>query len=664
MATLEATDLVRLTLNTIRGLTMDAVQAANSGHPGMPMGAAGMGYALFARHLRFDPESPQWFNRDRFILSAGHGSLLLYSLLHLTGYDLSLEDIKSFRQWGSRTPGHPECDPERGIEVTTGPLGQGFGMAVGMAIAEERLRSEFPELVDHRTYVICSDGDLMEGVSSEAASLAGHLRLGRLVCLYDSNRITIDGGTDLTFSEDVAKRFEALDWHVSRCNGLEVDNVDAAVVAAKAETERPSLIICDTVIAEGSPNKAGTAASHGAALGEEEVRLAKRNLGIPEEPAFYVPHEVLRHMREVGCRHRAEREASEAALSNNPELLRRVEGRLPDDWGKDLPSFNEAMATRAASGAVLNTIADRLPELIGGSADLTGSNQTALKSFPLFSSESRGGRNIHFGVREHAMACAINGMNVHGGVRAYGGTFLIFSDYMRPAIRIAALMKAPSVFVFTHDSIGLGEDGPTHQPIEHLASLRAMPNLRVIRPADANETVAAWKAALEYEGPTALILTRQKVPVVTPPGHSALLGAYVLSDPDFNSLNTPRVEGVDPASPPEAILIGTGSEVQICLDAQRLLSKQGVSARVVSMPCWELFAEQSDEYRNEVLPPGVGNRVSVEAAATLGWERWIGDRGHAIGIDRFGASAPFQDIYRNYGLTPERVADAVLNARP
>jgi transketolase len=643
----QATDLANLTINTIRGLAMDAVQKANSGHPGMPMGAAVMAYALFARHLRFDPQAPKWFDRDRFILSAGHGSMLLYSMLYLLGYDLSIEDIKSFRQWGSKTPGHPENTVTPGVEMATGPLGQGFATGVGMAIAEEKLRAEFPGLIDHWTYAICSDGDLMEGISHEAASLAGHLRLGRLIYLYDSNRVTIDGSTDISFSEDIHKRFESCGWHVQRCDGMSVDSVDSCISIAKG-VDRPSLIICDTVIGYGSPNMAGTSRTHGAPLGEEEVRLTKIELGIPTEPLFYVPNEALAHMREIGKRHANQRIESERQIQSNPELARRIAGELPDGWTNAMPVFDSAMATRDASGKIVNTLAKALPELVGGSADLAESNKTTLHDSPYFSVSHRMGRNLGYGVREHAMAAAMNGMNLHGGVRAYGGTFLIFSDYMRPAVRLSSLMETNTVFVYSHDSIGLGEDGPTHQPIEHIMSLRTMPHIHVFRPADANETRAAWKHALESKDhPTAIVLSRQKLPLVSPPTFDALRGAYVL------------VEATGGA--PNAVLIGTGSEVEICLIARDFLESSGIPTRVVSMPCWELFEAQDESYRISVLPPSV-LRVSVEAGATLGWQRWIGETGIAIGIDRFGASAPYQEIYEQFGLTGEAVAERVKKA--
>jgi len=627
--------LVEKTLNTIRGLAMDAVQAAKSGHPGMPMGAAAMGYALFANHLRFDPQAPKWHNRDRFVLSAGHGSMLLYSLLHLAGYDLSLDDLKQFRQWGSKTPGHPENFMTPGVEMATGPLGQGFATGVGMAIAEERARAMYPGHFDHWTYAIVSDGDLMEGLSHEAASLAGHLRLGRLVYLYDSNHITIDGSTDLAFSEDVRSRFEAYGWHTDDCNGMSADDVSRAIEAAKADP-RPSLILCRTTIGYGSPHKSGTAASHGAPLGEEEVKLTKQKLGIPLEPLFHVPEEVREHMKEVGKRSREERIRSEESFAGS-EAQKQLEC-IPD-WSA-VPEFDKPAATRASSGQVVNAISASVPSLVGGSADLSESNQTEIRASMAFDTSDRAGRNIHFGVREHAMAAALNGITLHGTGRAFGGTFLIFSDYMKPSVRLAALMQIGTIFVYTHDSIGLGEDGPTHQPIEQLAGLRAIPNLHVIRPADGNETVAAWKSALlRTDGPTALVLTRQAVRQVSPRDDSSLRGAYILR----------RAEN------PQIVLIGTGSEVEICLDAADLLASEGIHAHVVSMPCWEAFEIQPEEYRNEVLPNGVP-RVSVEAAATFGWERWVGATGMAIGLDHFGASAPYQQIYEQFGLTAERVA--------
>lgn len=625
---------------------MDAVEKARSGHPGLPMGCAGIGYVLFARHLRYDPEAPDWFNRDRFVLSAGHGSMLLYAFLHLTGYDLSLEEIKRFRQLGSKTPGHPENGVAPGVEMATGPLGQGFGTAVGMAMAEERLRAEFPGLVDHWTYALCSDGDLMEGVSHESASLAGHLNLGRLIFLYDSNRVTIDGSTGLTYSEDVVARFEAYGWHVQECDGLSTEEVDHAIQNAKHHDDAPSLIVCHTIIGYGSPNKGGRAASHGAPLGAEEVRLAKQRLGLDPDAEFVVPEDVLKHMREVGARWREERVRSEAALEGNPELRRRLQRQLPDGWDRDLPLAEGAEATRVSSGKVLATLRKRLPELVGGSADLGESTHTLFAEEEAFSAQNRLAPNVYYGVREHAMATAINGMSLHGGIRPFGGTFLVFSDYMRPALRLAALMETPSIFVFSHDSIGLGEDGPTHQPIEHLASLRAIPNLNVIRPADAAEVVAAWEVALRSRHtPTAIVLTRQKVAQVGGSVEGALRGGYVLRD--FGSK-------------PDTVLLGTGSEVEILLRAAEELTAKGMAPRVVSLPCWELFDAQDEGYRENVLLPEVTRRVSLEAAATLGWERYVMG-GVMLGMRSFGASAPHSDLYRHFGFTPERVVEAALS---
>ncbi len=640
--------LVSLSVNTIRGLSIDGVQRANSGHPGMPLGCAAMAYALFARHLVFDADAPNWFNRDRFILSAGHGSMLLYSLLHLTGYGVSIEDLKNFRQFGSITPGHPENHLTPGVEMATGPLGQGFATGVGMAIAEEKLRHEFPGVVEHWTYAICSDGDLMEGVSHESASLAGHLKLGRLIYLYDSNRITIDGSTDLSFSENVQMRFESYGWHVLECDGMDVDEVDVAISDAKRDS-RPSLIICHTTIGFGSPNKAGKSSSHGSPLGIEEAKLTKAALGIPLEPEFYVSDDVRNHFLEIGKRSRQNRIESEKKLNDYPDLKRRFSNELPENWASELPIFKEAMATRAASGKILNLLAESLPELMGGSADLAESNNTTLHAYESFLFGNRDGRNVNYGIREFAMGCAINGMTLHGGVRAYGGTFLIFSDYMRPSVRLSSLMEISSIFVFSHDSIGLGEDGPTHQPIEHLMSLRAIPHLKVFRPADGNEAIAGWKIALESkDSPTALILTRQKVDALPPRIDDALKGAYVVFEPDAK---------------PDCLLIGTGSEVQICLKAKDLLTSQGVHARVVSMPCWELFEIQSEKYKNSIFAEEIENRVSVEAGATLGWSKWVGPKGTAIGIDQFGASAPAEVIYEKYGLTAEKVVEAVFRFR-
>ncbi|GAB4534526.1 MAG: transketolase [Anaerolineae bacterium] len=653
--------LDQLCVNTIRTLSIDAVQKARSGHPGLPMGAADVAYVLWTQFLKHNPANPSWPDRDRFVLSGGHGSMLLYSLLHLTGYDLALDELMNFRQWGSRTPGHPEYGLTPGVEMTTGPLGQGFATGVGMAIAERFLAETFNRpgypLVDHFTYAIVTDGDLMEGISHEAASLAGHLRLGRLIYLYDDNHISIDGPTELTFTEDRCARFEAYGWHVQQVDGHNRAAIARALRAAIAETSRPSLIACRTHIAYGSPNKQDTAAAHGAPLGEEEVRLTKENLGWPPDSQFYIPDEALAHFRQaVGRGEELERKWQalfDRYAAEYPELAdlwKQVwSGELPPAWGEALPSFTPAdgpVATRSVSGKVLNAIAPRLPTLIGGSADLTPSNNTELKGYPWLQTGEFGGRNIHFGVREHAMGAILNGMALHGGVIPYGGTFLVFSDYMRPAIRLAALMELPVVYVFTHDSVALGEDGPTHQPIEHIPSLRAIPNLVVLRPADANETVEAWRVALEHhEGPVALLLTRQKLPILDrsmlAPAEGLRRGAYVLAD----SQETPDV-----------ILIASGSEVEVALDARQRLAGQGVNARVVSMPSWELFEQQPPEYRNQVLPSEVRARLAIEAATPLGWERYVGLEGDVVGLNRFGASAPYKVILEQLGFTGENVA--------
>ena len=656
----------QLCINTIRTLAMDAVQKANSGHPGLPMGAAAMAYVLWTRFLRHHPTNPSWPNRDRFILSAGHGCMLLYSLLHLTGYDLPLDELKRFRQWGSRTPGHSEYGLTPGVETTTGPLGQGFGNGVGMAIAERFLANHFNRpgyrIVDHYVYAIVSDGDLMEGISSEAASLAGHLGLGKLIYLYDDNRITIDGSTSLAFTENVGQRFEAYGWHVQRVDGNDLKEVEAALSAAQAATERPSLIIARTHIAYGSPNKQDTAEAHGAPLGEEEIKLTKRALGWPLEPAFYIPDEALAHFREALQQGRAWEALWQAQFdayaAAHPELAAEwrtvMSGRLPEGWADKLPAFTPgggSMATREASGKVLNAIAPHLPTLIGGSADLTPSNNTYLKGYGDFQRDNVGARNLHFGVREHAMGSILNGMALHGGVIPYGGTFLIFSDYMRPAIRLAALSHIHVIYVFTHDSIGLGEDGPTHEPIEHLASLRAMPNLTVIRPADANETAVAWRVALEHRGgPVALALTRQKLPVLdrTTLASADLLrrGAYVLADTSNGR--------------PNIVLIATGSEVQLALEARQRLAARGIGARVVSMPSWELFEQQPDSYRDEVLPPSVTARLAIEAASPHGWHRYVGTMGAVIGMTRYGASAPYHVLMEQFGFTADNVTSRAL----
>jgi transketolase len=662
-----AQDLDNLCVNTIRMLAADAVQRANSGHPGMPMGAAPMAYALWLRFLRFNPKDPAWPDRDRFVLSAGHGSMLLYALLHLTGYEVSLEDIKDFRQWGSATPGHPEQGHTPGVETTTGPLGQGFGNGVGMALAEARLAAEFNrpghEIVDHRTYVLASDGDIMEGVQSEAASLAGHLGLHKLVVLYDDNRITIDGATDLTFSEDVGRRYEAYGWHVEHvADGNDVDAVAAAIAAANEENERPSLIRIRTNIGYGSPNRQDSSKSHGEPLGEEELRLTKETLDWPAQVSFEIPAEVAEHCREAVRRGEVWQaewqgrwEAYRAAHSGEAaELERRLALRLPDGWDADLPQYAAdaaPLATRAASGKALNALAPRLPELIGGSADLAGSNKTDIDGEGDFGRGAYGARNIRFGVREHGMAAILNGVALHGGLRPYGGTFLIFSDYMRPSIRLAALMQQPVVYVFTHDSIGVGEDGPTHQPIEQVASLRAMPGLTVVRPADANETSEAWRVAMRNaSGPTALVLTRQKLPVLgsveeSVAGADGLArGAYVLADNGGGA-------AVD------IILLASGSEVHVALIAWQRLVASDVKARVVSMPSWEIFEEQDQDYRETVLPRAVRRRLAIEAAASFGWHRYVGADGDVIAIDRYGASAPGPTNMEKFGFTADNVEE-------
>ncbi len=659
---IEPTDLDRSAINTIRFLAVDAVQKAESGHPGMPMGAAPMAYVLWTRHLKHDPAHPDWDDRDRFILSAGHGSMLLYALLHLTGYDLSMSELTAFRQWGSSTAGHPENLLHEAIEVTTGPLGQGFANGVGMAMAERYLAAHFNTpshtLVNHHTYAIVSDGDLMEGISSEAASLAGHQGLGKLIYLYDDNHISIDGSTDLAFTEDVDQRFEAFGWHVQAVDdGNDLPAIDRAIQNAQAETDRPSLIRVRTHIGYGSPGKQDTAAAHGAPLGPDEVERTKKNLGWPTEPTFHVPDEVYDAMSRVGDRGSAAYEAwtqthadyAETHPGKASRYDRWMEGRLPNGWDADLPAFEtgQEIATRKASGNTLSALAPNVGDyLLGGSADLTGSNKTQVEGRDVQQKDTPAGSYLHFGVREHAMAGAANGMTLHGGVRPYVGTFLIFSDYMRPSVRLSALSEAPVIYVFTHDSIGLGEDGPTHQPIEHLSSLRAMPNLTLIRPADGPEAAQAWVAALENTGgPTALSLTRQTVPVLDrdalAPADGLHRGAYVLDDDDGT---------------PDVILMATGSEVQhIVAAADVLREEDGLDVRLVSMPSWELFEAQSDAYRETVLPPEVTARVAVEAASPHGWERYVGRRGAVIGIGRFGASAPGETNMQRFGFTPENV---------
>ncbi len=657
--------LDQLCINTIRMLAADAVQKAKSGHPGLPMGAAAMAYVLWSRFLRHNPANPAWPDRDRFVLSAGHGSMLLYALLHLTGYSLGLDDLKQFRQWGSRTPGHPEYGHTPGVETTTGPLGQGIANAVGMAIAERWLAAQFNrpghDLVGHYTYVIAGDGDLMEGVASEAASLAGHLRLGRLICLYDDNHITIDGSTDLAFSEDVGRRFEAYGWHVQRvADGTDLAAVEAAIRAAQAETGRPSLIACRTHIGFGSPNRQDTSKAHGEPLGEEELQLAKQNLGWPAEHAFLVPEEASQEFRKALERGRAwEAEwktGYEAYAKAFPEEAARWEQyltrRLPSGWDSVLPSYkpgDAAVATRAVSGKILQALFPTVTNLLGGSADLAPSNNTYVAGVPEFQAGSYAGRNFHFGVREHAMGSIANGMALHGGLRPYVGTFLVFADYMRPAIRLAALMRVPVIYVFTHDSVGLGEDGPTHQPVEHLASLRAIPGLTVLRPADAPETVEAWRFALQHAGPTCLILTRQNLPILDRSAArdgGVRRGAYVLAEAD--------------AERPDIILLASGSEVVLALEAKALLQEKRVAARVVSMPSWELFEAQPEAYREAVLPREIGLRVAVEAGVPQGWHRYVGPQGAIVGMIRFGASAPGKTLFEKFGFTAANVAVKAL----
>ena len=678
-----------ISIHTIRTLSMDAVEAADSGHPGTPMALAPVAYLLYRRFLRHSPADPDWFDRDRFVLSAGHASMLLYATLHLSGYDVPLEEIRDFRQWGSLTPGHPENHLTPGVETTTGPLGQGVMNSVGMALAEAHLAAAHNRpghrIVDHRTWAICSDGDLMEGASHEAASVAGHLRLGKLIWIYDENHITIDGPTDLTYSDDVARRFDAYGWHVEDVgdHANDLDALSRALEAARDETDRPSLVIVRSHIGYGAPGKQDTAAAHGAPLGEEEVRAAKRAYGWPEDARFLVPERAREHMRGAVDRgrrlQRRWRQALEAYREEHPELARQFEaaraGDLPDGWDADLPSFGPSdgpLATRKASGVTLNALAPRIPWLVGGSADLTGSNKTRMECAEVLRAGRYGGRNLHWGVREHVMVGASSGMALHGGVRPFAATFFVFTDYARPALRLAAMMGLPVVYVLTHDSVGLGEDGPTHQPIEHLASFRAMPGMCVLRPADASETAEAWRAALlRREGPTMLVLTRQKVPILDRdgggPGGRALAGAgnlhrgaYVLSpEPGVDPPGTGPAgagEGGGDADP-ELILVATGSEVQHALGAQALLEDEGRRIRVVSMPSWELFREQSEGYRREVLPPSVDRRLAVEAAATAGWDEWIGPEGDVVGLDRFGASAPGEENFRRLGFTAGDVAE-------
>lgn len=658
-------ETVRLAIDTVRTLSMDAVQAANSGHPGTPMALAPLAYALYTRHLRHDPASPDWIDRDRFILSVGHASMLLYSSLFLSGYDLPLEEIKNFRQWGSRTPGHPEVHHTKGVETTTGPLGQGVANAVGFAVAEAHLAAEFNReghsIIDHYTYFIAGDGCLMEGISHEAASFAGHAGLSRLIGFFDDNRITIEGSTDLSCSDDVEKRFTSYGWqvlHIADVNDQQA--IDDAIASAKADTERPTLIITRSHIGYGSPNRQDSAKAHGEPLGDEEIALTKKAYGWPSTEPFFVPDVALRHWREAAiARAQAHKEwqslwSSYAAAHPDlaAELTRRIEGRLPEKLDSAFPKFDSktgAVASRAASGVVINAIAPVLPELIGGSADLAGSNLTMVKGAPHFSPSTPGGRNFSFGIREHAMGAIMNGMSLHGGIIPYGGTFLVFTDYMRPAIRLAALMGTQVIYVLTHDSIGLGEDGPTHQPVEHLAALRCIPNLLVLRPADADEVAEAWRVALNHRsGPSALVLTRQKLPYFGEPARARAgvpQGAYVVAD---NSVNGDK---------PKVLLLASGSEVELAIEAHKSLSEKGVTSRVVSFTSFELFEKRSAEERERVLPTGVP-RVAVEAAHPMSWYRWVGDNGTVVGIEHFGASAPYQVVYEKFGITAAHVADA------
>jgi len=657
-------DLERLMIDTIRVLSMDAVQAARSGHPGTPMALAPLGYLVWTRHLRHNPAHPGWIDRDRFVLSAGHASMLIYSLLHLTGYDVSLEDIRNFRQLGSPTPGHPEFHDTPGVETTTGPLGQGVANSVGMALAERWLANRFNrpghEVIDHHTYVFCSDGDLMEGISHEAAELAGHQKLDKLIWVFDDNRITIEGSTDLASSTDHGARFEAYGWHVQEVtDGNDLQAMDAALERAREETERPSIIVLRTTIGFGSPNLAGHHSTHGAPLGDDEIRSTKENLGYPSLEPFHVEESARQEWlrtAERGAELQAEWEDRFAEYEEaHPDLARSLKQMLsrglPEGWDDHLPDLSgvsDPQATRASSGKVLQGLAKGIPNLVGGSADLGGSNKTDIDGADDLLAETPGGRIIHFGVREHGMGGIMNGMALHGGVRPFGGTFLIFSDYMRPSIRLAALMELPVVYVFTHDSIGLGEDGPTHQPVEQLMALRAIPDLMDLRPADAAETVEAWKAAVaRTDGPAFLSLTRQKIRPLGRPdlGDPSGLhrGAYVLSDADDGQI--------------DVVLVASGSEVELALETQGILADDGIAARVVSMPSWFLFQQQDSSYRDEVIPPDVTARISLEAGATLGWDRWIGPDGVAVGLDRFGASAPYRDLFRKFGFEAESVAE-------
>ncbi|MFT4416919.1 transketolase [Fredinandcohnia humi] len=655
-----------LSIASIRTLSIDAVEKANSGHPGMPMGAAPMAYALWTKHLNHNPNNPQWFNRDRFVLSAGHGSALLYSMLHLSGYDLTIEDLKQFRQWGSRTPGHPEYGHTPGVDATTGPLGQGISMAVGMAMAERHLAAVYNkeqyEIVNHFTYTICGDGDLMEGISGEASSLAGHLKLGRLVVLYDSNDISLDGDLDRSFSESIEQRYKSYGWQYIRVeDGNDVSAIDKAIQEAKDDLTRPTMIEIKTTIGYGSPNRAGKSKAHGEPLGADELKLTKEAYNWTFEEDFYVPDEVYAHFEEAVKKAGQLKEEQWNQLftqykENFPELGQQlnnaIQGKLPEGWEQALPVYEEgkSLATRASSGEVINAIAKSVPQFIGGSADLAGSNKTMIQGSPDYTPSDYSGRNIWFGVREFGMGAALNGMALHGGVKVFGGTFFVFSDYLRPAIRLAALMKLPVTYVFTHDSIAVGEDGPTHEPVEQLPALRAMPNLSVIRPADGNETAAAWRTALEStEVPTALVLTRQNLPTI--PGTDTIAyegvqkGAYVISPAKSEH--------------PDALLLATGSEVSLAVEAQKALANENIDVSVVSMPSWDRFEAQSKEYKESVIPRNVKKRLAIEMAYPLGWERYTGDEGDILAIQGFGASAPGEVIMKEYGFTIENVVKRV-----
>ncbi len=653
----------KIIANTIRGLSVDGVAAANSGHPGMPLGMADVCAVLWSEHMNFNPKNPKWLNRDRFILSAGHGSMLIYSLLHLYGYDLSMDDLKAFRQWGSKTPGHPENFVTAGVETTTGPLGQGVANAVGFALAEASLAARYnregSEIIDHYTYVVAGDGCLQEGISHEACSFAGHNKLGKLIMLYDSNNITIDGPTHISFTEDTRKRFEAYGWQVLEIDGHDYDQINAAIAEAKKEKSKPSIIICKTIIGFGSPNRAGTSKAHGEPFPAEEIELMKEKLGLPKDKSFFVPNEIsdLRAKTQEKGQNLENQwnELWENYKNKNQEAAKELENSIKGEISKealDIPQFGseKAIATRSASGTVLNHIAKYIPQLMGGSADLTPSNNTLPAGEESFSPENPKGRYIRYGVREHGMAAIMNGMALHGGVLPYSGTFFVFSDYMRPAMRMSALMEQQVVYVLTHDSIGLGEDGPTHQPEAHLWAYRTIPNMTVIRPMDANETAEAWKSALKNKkGPTCLVLTRQNLPVYDRVGlgwaksEEAQKGGYVLcEDKDF-----------------EAIIIATGSEVELAVEAKTKLNEQGVKVRIVSMPSTNIFDEQSQEYKESVLPKNILKRVAVEAGVTLGWYKYVGLEGRVIGLDRFGASAPYKTLYKEFGITTDAIVEAV-----